>query len=137
FGPQGAGFPQAEWGFTLTRAVDRATKLLQWQQRGLALTETKFRVVIAGGGVAALETALALHALAEERVEVRLIAPDPYFWYRPVSVMTPFGGKPVQPLALADLTRHCGATFERDALATVDPGSHAAHTSRGAAHRYD
>ena len=33
------------------------------------------RVVIAGGGVAALEAALALRELAEERVEIELVGP--------------------------------------------------------------
>jgi len=47
-------------------------------------------VLIAGGGVAALEAALALRALAEERVSVELLAPDPHFWYRPLAVAEPF-----------------------------------------------
>ena len=38
-----------------------------------------FRVVIAGAGVAALETALALRALAEDLVSVELIAPEEEF----------------------------------------------------------
>jgi hypothetical protein len=42
-------------------------------------------VLIAGGGVAALEAALALRALAEDRVRVELIAPEPRFWYRPLA----------------------------------------------------
>ena len=41
------------------------------------------KVVIAGGGVAALEAALALRALAEDRISVELIAPELHFWYRP------------------------------------------------------
>jgi sulfide:quinone oxidoreductase len=101
------------------------------------VTDGKFRVVIAGGGVAALEAALALRALAEDRVAIHLIAPDPYFWYRPLSVMTPFGGGRVEPLELTELGRFCSATYERDAVALVDPVAGVAHTARGAAHRYD
>ena len=41
------------------------------------------RVLIAGGGVAALETMIALRALAEDRVEITLLAPDRDFFYRP------------------------------------------------------
>ncbi len=48
------------------------------------------RVLIAGGGVAALEAALALRALAEERVSVELLGSEPHFWYRPLSVAEPF-----------------------------------------------
>ena len=44
------------------------------------------RVLIAGGGVAALEAALALRALAEDRVRVELLAPETQFWYRPLAV---------------------------------------------------
>jgi sulfide:quinone oxidoreductase len=41
--------------------------------------EVATRVLIAGGGVAALEAALALRALAEDRVRVELLAPEPQF----------------------------------------------------------
>src|SRR4029453_637915 len=53
--------------------------------------EVATRVLIAGGGVAALEAALALRALAEDRVSVELLAPEPQFWYRPLAVAEPFG----------------------------------------------
>lgn len=49
------------------------------------------RVTIVGGGVAALEALLALRALAQERVEVELVSPDPEFVYRPLAVAEPFG----------------------------------------------
>ena len=44
------------------------------------------RVLIAGGGVAAIEAMLALHALAEDRVEIELLGAEPHFWCRPLSV---------------------------------------------------
>lgn len=97
----------------------------------------KLRVLIAGGGVAALETALALRSLAEERVAIRLIAPEPYFWYRPLSVLTPFGGKHVQPLEVADLARDCGADIDLGALASVDAVAHVARTATGAEYEYE
>ncbi len=37
------------------------------------------RVLIAGGGVAALEATLALRTLAEERVAITLVAPESDF----------------------------------------------------------
>ena len=49
-----------------------------------------FRVVIAGAGVAALEDALALRALAEDSVSVELVAPEEEFTYRPLAVAEPF-----------------------------------------------
>jgi len=42
------------------------------------------RVLIAGGGVAGLETLLALRALAGDLVDLELLAPEPALWYRPL-----------------------------------------------------
>jgi hypothetical protein len=50
----------------------------------------KLSVVIAGGGVAALETALALADLAPDRTDVTVIAPNIEFVYRPMIVREPF-----------------------------------------------
>ena len=47
-------------------------------------------VVIAGGGVAALETLIALRDLAGDRVDITLVAPDEWFTYRPMAVAVPF-----------------------------------------------
>lgn len=47
-------------------------------------------VVIAGGGVAALEALMALRALAGDRVSITLVAPDADFVYRPMMVAEPF-----------------------------------------------
>ena len=49
------------------------------------------KVLIAGGGVAALETMLALRRMAEERVEITLISPESSFSYRPLAVAEPLG----------------------------------------------
>jgi sulfide:quinone oxidoreductase len=95
------------------------------------------RILIAGGGVAALEAALTLHELAAELVDVHLIAPEPRFWYRPMSVAEPFGlGKAVS-LDLADLAERAGAMFTPDALAGVDSERNVARTRAGAELEYD
>lgn len=49
------------------------------------------KVMIAGGGVAALEALMALRELAEERVALELVTPTPEFAYRPLAVAEPFG----------------------------------------------
>ena len=51
---------------------------------------TDRHVVVAGAGVAGLETALALQALAEGLVSVELEAPETEFTYRPLAVAEPF-----------------------------------------------
>jgi sulfide:quinone oxidoreductase len=50
----------------------------------------RFKVLIVGGGFAALETALALRALAEERVDLTVISPNTRFAYRPSATAEPF-----------------------------------------------
>jgi sulfide:quinone oxidoreductase len=89
------------------------------------------RVLIAGGGVAALEAALALQALAEERVSVELLAPEPHFWYRPLSVAEPFGLGESHRFELAELAPTAGASFTLGELVGVDAERRVAHTSVG------
>ena len=49
----------------------------------------KTRVLVAGGGVAALEATIALRALAPDLVQVELLAPNEEFAYRPLAVTLP------------------------------------------------
>ncbi len=98
------------------------------------------RVLIAGGGVAALEALLALRALAAERLELRLLAPVADFVYRPLSVLVPFGagGKPVVPsVPLADVAAEHGAELIEGALAAVDGDAGMAVTAAGERTFYD
>ena len=94
-------------------------------------------VLIAGGGVAALEAALALRALGEERVSVELISPEPLFWYRPLAVAEPFRLGEVIHFELAELAAAAGATFSLGTLVSVDPTHHLAHISPAGAIPYD
>jgi sulfide:quinone oxidoreductase len=96
-----------------------------------------FRVLIAGGGVAALEAALALRHLAEERVAIELLSPEPYFWYRPLSVLEPFEAGEVHGVELIELARACGALVTLGALDSVEVGSHLARTCAGQELEYD
>jgi len=95
------------------------------------------RVLIAGGGVAALEAALALRALAEDRLSVELLAPEPLFWYRPLAVAEPFGLGEVRHFDLAELAAAAGATFSPGALTGLDVGSRLVQTSLGSSIPYD
>jgi sulfide:quinone oxidoreductase len=99
--------------------------------------DEKFHVVIAGGGVAALETMVALRELAEERVELTLVAPDNLFVYRPLAVAEPFGLGSVIRVPLETLTAGCGATHERASALLVAPADRKVHTSRGTTIAYD
>jgi sulfide:quinone oxidoreductase len=101
------------------------------------MVEVATRVLIAGGGVAALEAALALRALAEDRVSVELLAPEPQFWYRPLAVAEPFDLGEVRQFDLPELAAAAGATFSPGALTEVDAGGRQAQTSAGSSIRYD
>jgi sulfide:quinone oxidoreductase len=89
------------------------------------------RVVIAGGGVAALEAALSLRTLAGERVAIELVGPEPHFWYRPLAVAEPFELGEAHRYELGALASAVGATFTRGTLLGVDAARHQAKTSVG------
>jgi sulfide:quinone oxidoreductase len=78
-------------------------------------------VVIAGAGVAGMETALALHALAGEAASVDLVAPDEEFVYRPLAVTAPFSAGEVVRLPLRALAEAAGATLRQGSLVAVAP----------------
>src|SRR3954452_4105839 len=77
------------------------------------------RVVIAGAGVAGLETLVALRALAGPRVQLTLVAPVPEFVYRPLAVAEPFGVAHVQRYPLDRIAGDLRATFVQDELSWV------------------
>ena len=98
---------------------------------------TALKVVIAGGGVAALETALALHRLAGDRVKLTLLSPTAEFVYRPVAVLEPFIHVPPRQLPLAWVADDLQATLEHDSLAAVDCDGRVVHTGGQRELRYD
>jgi sulfide:quinone oxidoreductase len=95
------------------------------------------RVLIAGGGVAALEAALALRRLAEDKVRVELLAPELHFWYRPLAVAAPFELGDVLHFELDGLARKIGVEFTLGGLVGIDAWRHVAHTSRNTQLEYD
>jgi sulfide:quinone oxidoreductase len=101
------------------------------------MVEVATRVLIAGGGVAALEAALALRELGEGRVSVEMLAAEPEFWYRPLAVAEPFGLGEVRHFDLAELVAAAGATLSAGALTAVDAGGRLAQTSAGSSIPYD
>lgn len=100
-------------------------------------SQSKLRVVIAGGGVAALETLLALGALAPERIAATVIAPNAEFVDRPMTVREPFAYARAQRYELAPIVRDAGAELLVDELAWVDPARRIVHTQSGAEIEYD
>jgi sulfide:quinone oxidoreductase len=100
-------------------------------------SQSKLRVIIAGGGVAALETLLALRALAPNLTATTVLAPNPEFVYRPMTVREPFSYPQAQRYPLAPIVRDAGAELVVDELAWVDPAKRIVHTSSDAEIEYD
>ena len=101
------------------------------------MTGDDFSVLIAGGGVAALEAALTLREASEGRARVELLAPEPTFWYRPVAVAEPFGLGTVRHFDLGALAEQIGVGLSLGALAAVDVDRREARTQVGGTLRYD
>ncbi len=97
----------------------------------------KLRVVIAGGGVAALEAVLALADLAPERTDVTVIAPNTEFVYRPMVVREPFAYAQARRYPLAPIVSHAGATLLTGELGWIDPATRTVHTKADRAIEYD
>jgi sulfide:quinone oxidoreductase len=94
-------------------------------------------VLIAGGGIAAVEALLALNDLAGARIRVEVMSPDPEFVFRPMIVAEPFGLADAKRFALAELAPEHGATYRRDALVGVDPARRAVRTQNGERLEYE
>jgi sulfide:quinone oxidoreductase len=95
------------------------------------------RVVVVGGGVAGLETLMALRALAGARVELTLVAPNDEFVYRPLAVEAPFAVARTRRVALDDAAHDAGASFVMGTIETIDAGERIASPSDSHALEYD
>ena len=102
-----------------------------------ASADARTRVLIAGGGVAAAECALALADLAPSQTEVSVLAPNAELSYRPLAVRVPFGHGPLSAFPLAPIVADAGGELVVERLEWVDPKSRIAHTSGGAELGYD
>ncbi len=95
------------------------------------------RVVIVGGGVAGIETLLALDDLAGDRVSRTLVSPAPDFLYKPLLVEEPFDLGPAERYELQPLAEEKGASFVQRAVSEVRPADHAIELDDGSTLDYD
>src|SRR5205823_10105623 len=95
------------------------------------------KVLIAGGGVAGLEGALALRDLAGQRVNTTLLAPGPEFVYRPMRVREPFSYSAARRYPLDEIARDIGVELVPDAVKRLDPKNQVVHTEGGEQLPYD
>jgi sulfide:quinone oxidoreductase len=96
-----------------------------------------FRTLIVGGGVAALEAALALRELARDRVATTLLAPEKEFVYRPMRVREPFGYSVARSYSLEEIAPDIGAELVHDAFDRLDAERSVVHTEQGEEFTFD
>ena len=95
------------------------------------------RVLIAGGGVAGLEAAIALNHIAPGLADATLIAPDPDFFYKPLVVEEPFSRQPAARHELEPALAEIGTGFMLGALTAVDPPNREIELIEGERLAYD
>ena len=81
-------------------------------------------ILVAGGGIAGVETVLALHDLVPEQTRVRLLEPEPEFELTPLAVEEPFTHVPAERRDA--MMGELGGDFVDGALAAVDAEAHTA-----------
>jgi sulfide:quinone oxidoreductase len=94
-------------------------------------------VLIAGGGVAGLETLLALRALAADRVDITILAPELTFVNRSMSAQQPFKVQRRRGFRLEDTAAELGAHWHRGALDRVEHAQHRVVTRDRVSLSYD
>jgi sulfide:quinone oxidoreductase len=95
------------------------------------------RVLIAGGGIAALEALTALRALAGPRVEPTLVAPGHEFVYRPVAIDEPYAVGRSRRIQLDRAASEAGAGFLIGMVESVDTDAKRMRTSEDESLDYD
>ena len=78
------------------------------------------RLLIAGGGPAALEAVLAVQRLASERLQITLLSDRDEFVYRPVAVAEPFGLGSPEHFSLPAIAAERGLDFRLGVVREVD-----------------
>ena len=101
------------------------------------MTRARGHVLIAGGGVAGLETLLALRALAGDRVDITILAPELKFVNRSMSAQQPFEVQRGRGFRLEDTAAELGAHWHRGALDRVIHAQHRVVTRDGDSLPYD
>jgi sulfide:quinone oxidoreductase len=98
---------------------------------------SRFRVVICGGGIAAVEGLLRLRRLVGDAFEITLVAPATELRYRPAAVQEPFSRPGVRRYPLRRITQRTNAQWVQDGLEWLDPGEQVVHTAEGRSLPYD
>lgn len=96
-----------------------------------------YRVLIAGGGVAALEAVLTLQEVADTRLQIVLLSASADFEYGPLSVAEPFGLGRAHRFELAELLDGRDVEIVVDSLGELDANRRRVKTDGGLTLAYD
>ncbi len=97
----------------------------------------RHRVLVAGGGVAALEGVLALRALGGDHVSIAILTPGSELLYRPVTVAEAFDRGQAHTFKIDEILSDQGVERIRDSLALVDAPAMTVVTGAGDRLDYD
>jgi sulfide:quinone oxidoreductase len=100
-------------------------------------SDGKLRVVIVGGGLAALEGVVALAQLAPDLTDVTVIARNTEFIDRPMTLREPFAHGTAQHYPVAAIVRAAGADLLAGDLAWIDPRTRTVQTQDNQSLHYD
>jgi sulfide:quinone oxidoreductase len=96
-----------------------------------------FKVLIVGGGSAALEAAFSLQRLAGDMIDVTILAPEDDFTTHAMAVLVPFASGHVPKEPLIRMASDARAKLRRGRMAHVDTARHDVMTDDGEAIAYD
>src|SRR6185312_8140658 len=104
----------------------------------IASPSKRRRVVIAGGGIAAVETLLALRSLAPTtQLDVVVVAPNEDLHYRPSTVNEPFSEPRARRYRLQAICDDLGAVLHAEPVRVVDGARREIATASGERIAYD
>jgi sulfide:quinone oxidoreductase len=99
--------------------------------------DSRPNILIVGGGIAGLEAALALTDLAGDRARLAMLAPEPDFFYKPLTVEEPFTHQPAERRELAPALDELGVELIRGTVKSVSPDEHVVTTEAEPQLAYD
>lgn len=100
-------------------------------------SSSSVHVVIAGAGIAGVETLLALRALGNEELRVTLIAPEPTLFYRPAATAEAFEDGAPRTYDVKAITSDLGAEYNQARLVFVGSRQRYIRLSSGGRVTYD
>jgi sulfide:quinone oxidoreductase len=101
------------------------------------MAQAPMRVLVAGAGMAGLETVMALRALAGDRVAIAVIAPEDKFVYHPITTEAPYAVGRMRRIPLERLLADADAQRFPLNVSAVDPAARVVRTTAGREFDYD